>query len=212
MKRFALLACAVLLLWLDVRVSTEIAYPEYEPHDKFGRLTQELVMEHVVGDSFRIDVLPDLVGYVLLFVVAFGGSREKKGYRMAMTASIVAVFCELLRMLLPFAVGGVTVYATEYFLHLGGYVLDAFLLFWVVRCFAEEYDRLAVHKTSVAAVITMMLALLCGLAQNFGWFFDVKTLPTVYAILCGLVSATFLGCLYRLVSYKPIEEQTPEAE
>ncbi len=202
MKRFWLLAVAVLLLWLDIYMAVGPDYPEYVPDENMGRKTQELVMGHVVGDAMKLDVVPDILGYVLILFVSIGGTKGKRGFAIASLASVVGIAAEVLCMVLPYYVGGATVYGAEFFLHMGGYLIELAAVFFAVQSFITDMDEMTVHRIAIVGGILMMLSLLCGLAQNVGYFYNISVLPTVYTVARGIITVGFLGCLYFVTKYR----------
>ncbi len=197
MKRFWLLAAAVLLLWLDIDVATRLAYPEYIPNEDYGRVMQDMVMSKVVGTEMKVDAASDLAGYVLLFAVLGGGLFRDKRYKYSGIAAACGLITEVLAAVLPFWSNGATLYASEYFLRMGGYFLELAAIFFAVQGFIREYDTMVNHRVMVAGEILMMLSLLCGVGQYIGAFYQIAVVPTVYLVVRGFVNFGFLGCIYR---------------
>lgn len=201
MKRFWLLAAGVLLLWLDIYVVTGPEYPTYVPDENYGRVMQDLVMGRVVGTSMKVDVVPDILGYALLMLVGGGAVWKNRRYAYGVLAGVCGIVAEVLCMTVPFFANGAAAYAAEYFLHMGGYLLELAAIFFVVQAYAQELDNVAMHRMVITGVILMMLSLLCGLAQNVGYFYNVTAVPMAYTVVRGIVNAVFLGCLYQVARY-----------
>ena len=71
MRRFWFFAAALLLLWLDVYIITDRAYPVYQKSKDYGWKTQDFVMNDVVGTKLPIDVATDIPALVILIAVAW---------------------------------------------------------------------------------------------------------------------------------------------
>ena len=71
---YIILFLAVLLLAVDIRLPAR-DYPAFESFPTEAPETVDLVINHVIGHHLMLDLLPDVLGYVLLPV-----SNLKQGH------------------------------------------------------------------------------------------------------------------------------------
>lgn len=69
MKKFIFAFAAFFLLIADVRIGV-VQYPEFIKFRTEAPNTVDLVVNHVIGDTMKIDILSDAIGFILAFAAA----------------------------------------------------------------------------------------------------------------------------------------------
>ncbi len=195
MRRYWLLVVALLLLWIDVGFVTDIKYPEYIFDEDYGRVTQSFVMNEVVGDHMRIDLVTDIPGLLILaWLVVTGGPgvrplviEEQDGKRISrhigkMTKlskthlrdsilgfllSIASAGCIVAMRILPLYTNGVRCYGAEYIIHLVDIMLPLLAVYYVMVEWIDRTDLRTTHRETDVAALLMMVSLFAGFFSRF---------------------------------------------
>ncbi len=192
MKKYVLSVLGILLLLVDVTVKTAVRYPEYEILDDYAVDTQRMVMQDVVSDRMKIDVVPDALGYVFLFFGAFSAMPSGKSRGRVLLLCAAALAADLLCPLLPLFATGVTVYGGEYFLHWGKAFLDAAVVIFAVRGCAASLESKINHKDNVFIWIFVMLAAACGFLRELAAFYGLGKTSAAYMVVQALLTLAYL--------------------
>ena len=105
MKRYIMIIVAVFLIILDIRIPT-MAYPAFETFKTEAPETLELIIQHVVGSRLRIDLLPDVAGYILLAVSAVQLLAENEKFRKTILWSAAGLGIYVFQNIMPFWLNG----------------------------------------------------------------------------------------------------------
>lgn len=208
MKKYILIVLGILFLLVDATVSTGVRYPEYELLENYAVDTQRMVMDDVVSDHMKLDVVPDAVGYVLLAVGALLTLPADKARKRALAVCAAAFAVDLLCPLLPLFADGITVYGGEYFLHWGRAFLEAAAVILIVRCCVASLESKINHKDNVLIWIFVMLAAACGFFRELAGFYGLIKTSFVYMIVQALLT---LAYLWKLCGNAQTAETLPES-
>ena len=163
-----LLIIGALLLCIDVRVRTDVQYPDYEFAEHYGALTQRMILEDVVGTRLTLDIASELLGYLCLLVSLvivwtyakpemskkkelqklaskFGWLMPRVNIKFVAIPAAGAILYTLARTM-PFFTNGIRLYGPEYFINFGLAIVSGASLLFSVLCFLRECDRFQNHK------------------------------------------------------------------
>ncbi len=200
-----LLVLGALLLCIDVRYRTDIAYPDYEFAENYGAQTQRMIIEDVVGTRLTVDFGSELLGYLslmisLLIVLSYARpvppdekDRKKQSIRFGWKIPRVNAnyilwpfFGALLYLqarLMPFLANGVALYGTEYFVNFGLIFAEAAVLLFSTLCFLRECDRFQNHKETQFIYLFLILTVFSGVLKGIAAFYGLEGVRTAYTIV-----------------------------
>ncbi len=207
-----LLILGMIFLYADVRVATGIAYPDYELVDNTGKLTQKMIVEDVVGLTVTPDVIPDILGYLLLFaaMILIWKIRKPESEETVPTAApkklmerlwkpprfrgvmllipLAGVVLSVLNLVAPFFTNGMNRYAIGY---LGTFAL-AFLtgasVLFSVLCFLRECDTYRNHRKTMIVYLFLILTVAVGCVHDLATFWGLRGVALAYYIAVGITT------------------------
>ncbi len=207
-----LLILGMIFLYADVRVATGIAYPDYELVDNTGKLTQKMIVEDVVGLTVTPDVIPDILGYMLLFaaMILIWKIRKPESADAAPTTHpkklmerlwkpprfrgvmillpLAGIILGVLELVAPFFTNGMNRYAIGY---LGNFALafmtGASVLFSVL-CFLRECDTYRNHRKTMIVYLFLILTVAAGFVHDLAEFWGLRGVALAYYIVVGIAA------------------------
>lgn len=198
------LLLGILLVQLDFRVRTNVAYPEYVDQYYYGPDTQRMIVEDVIGTNLTLDAISDLVGFIcltiaLIVIATYAKPKldlssltryERRMLRLLprvspLSIAIPAVSAILYSAskLIPFWDNGLVRYASGYFINFGLCILTAAATFFGAMCFFRESDRYQSHRDIMVVYIFMIVTVLSGLLRDFAAFYGLKGVKTAYTVI-----------------------------
>ena len=196
LRKYILYGVALLLIIIDIPISA-IPYPVYVPFHTEAPETVSLVIEHVVSDSMRIDLLSDLVGLVLLAVLSFRlvpkGKRFGKTFVWALSTFCFRVFY----MIAPFMQNGDMRFRFAYVLYFVCAVLEVITLFMACCSICSLLESRANHSYNNVTLIMAMLSVGCGFVHLAMWFFDILVISYIYLAAQLIFFGVFAYRAYR---------------
>ncbi len=200
MRKYYLLFAAALLLILDIRIPA-VTYPVFEAFRTEAPVTVSLVIEHVVGDSLRIDVFSDILGYVLLLAAEAWISMEDRRFRTPFIWGAVSAALYGYQQLMPFYLNGSLRFRAGYLLYFAASLLEICALFSAVYAVTRRLESTSNHSYNNVTVIVAMLCAGTGVVAALVWFFDLTVLSAVYRV--AQLAAFFVVCR-RIFSYRAL--------
>lgn len=188
---YGILFLAVILLVIDIPIPA-IAYPAFEPFHTEAPLTVDLLINHVIGQQLRLDLLSDALGYLLLAAACIMlGPGNKQFYRQ-LPWIIAGLGFYLCLHLMPFSLNGGLRYRAGYLLY---FVSGALQILVLVRSMLHVCDALETtenHGYNNLSIILMIISCFAGTVSMISWFYDLARLSLVYLI----IQLIFLGVFW----------------
>ncbi|MBQ8596396.1 MAG: hypothetical protein IJ409_01270 [Lachnospiraceae bacterium] len=194
MKKYVVLIVAVLLLIVDIRVPA-VAYPVFEEFRTEAPETVDLIINHVVGDHLRIDLLSDTLGYVLLAITAIKLIGENTGYRKTLLWSAFSLGIYIYQNLMPFLLNGNERFRIGYLIYFVAVFLEAMVIFRAVYPVCTKLETVENHRYNNITIIILLISVGTGFVAEALYFFDLIVLSVIYLII-QLV--TMIVCWYRI--------------
>lgn len=188
---YYLMFLAILLLAVDIRIPI-LDYPAFEAFPTEAPQTVDLVVNHVIGHKLTLDLLPDVLGYLLLAVscVMLGpGNRHFFKQLPWIAASLGFYLCQ---QLMPFSLNGGMRFRAGYLLYFISGVLQVLVLMRTMLHVCDGLDTTENHSFNNLSVIFMIISSFAGVVAVLIWFFDLKWIALVYFI----VQLIFLGIFW----------------
>ncbi len=183
-----LIAIGLLFTGVDIHVVSGIAYPEFQVTGMLGKYElapsiRTYTLTNVLGDHVRIDCLPDIIGYVLIFIGVCKLLRYNKQYWYSLVMLVLAVISSVL-------------------LRSCGFITqDSSLVVWIMVCF---FAQLAAELFMEYLVIYSTIGITDALVNRgtnirilFGWWLTV--ICRVYMAFLTFVGHTGVNRVYRWI-------------
>ncbi len=101
-KSFVLIVIGILLLVLDYRIPVGKEYPQMLEARDLGLEFQGKVINHFIGDRPALDIIPDVLGFALIFVGSVFLVRKNYRFLLAMVLVPAAVYLSIVIPQLPY--------------------------------------------------------------------------------------------------------------
>ncbi len=207
-KSFIIIAVGILLLAIDLRIPVGDIYPEMLKAEDLGNVFQGKVIDHFIGTRPLLDVVPDVLGFLLIFL----GSviLAKKNYRFLIAALLApsAIFLSLVIPTLAY-----NFQSRELYLKAAGYnfllvaveiAIEFFVIHGIVsvtNCLQNKWHN---NELLIGWIIAMMSK---GMLLGIDFFFGEKLFYYLYYIV--LIGATlfYLHRLYITSKFKLEEDR-----
>ncbi len=207
-KCFMIIAVGILLLAIDIKIPVGEAYPEMLKAEDLGTVFQGKVIEHFIGTRPLLDVLPDVLGFFLIFL----GSvlLAKKNYRFIISALLTpaAIYLSVILPTLAYKLQ-----KRDLYLKVAGYhfllaaveiAIEYFVIHGMVsvtNCLQNKWHN---NELLIGWIVAMTGK---GMLVGIDFFFGEKIFYYIYYLI--LIGATFfyLQRLYITSKFKMEEEQ-----
>lgn len=191
-----LIMLAVLVLMIDVRITTNIAYPEYVLLDNYGTEIQKLVMWEVVGGYVRLDIISDTLGYLLLAAGALGMARHSRRFKKSVVFSAAGCALYIFRLFMPFLVSGAQLYGLEYAIHFVIAAAESLAVYYAVSGVVFMCETVDNHQNGVLIEIFISIACICSFIRGMGAFYRIMYVAWIYLTAQVLFTALSALLLY----------------
>lgn len=188
---YGILFLAVILLVIDIPIPA-IAYPTFEPFYTEAPLTVDLLINHVIGHYLRLDLLSDVLGYVLLAAACIMLGPNNKHFFKQLPWIAAGIGFYLCRHLMPFSLNGGLRYRAGYLLYFVSGALQVLVLLRTMIHVCDGLETTENHSYNNLSIILMIISCFAGTVSMVVWFYDLFWLSVVYLI----VQLIFLGIFW----------------
>ncbi len=184
-----LIAIGLLFTGVDVPVLFGIGYPEFvmsqgqvhgvDIHPKI----RQYVTENILGSELQIDILPDVLGCVLILLGAIMLIRHNKSFFQVIILAIVSGACSVVLRVLPFFVNG------------GERIVSALAIFFFSFVFEIWMEYKAIYL--IVNVSDDMANVSTNRRMQFGWW--VTAFSRIFIFLLTFVGIMSVRRVYEAV-------------
>lgn len=182
MKKYYVLFAAVLLLVLDVRIPAA-AYPAFEPFETEAPRTVDMVINHVIGSNVKIDILSDVLGYLLLAGVAVLQISRNPKFRKVLIFTAFGLGSYIYSNCMPFLLNGHARFRMGYLVYFIAAVLKEVTVFYAMYALCGQLETLENHSYNNVTVIVAMICMGAGIVAAILYFYDLTLLSVIYYVI-----------------------------
>lgn len=206
-KYFIIGWIGILTAVLDFTVKTPIAYPEFIPFETEAPNTVDMVINHVIGPVLKIDLMPDLLAYLLIFISIAGLGSVKKYFYRQIPLLILSMGISFANMLLPFYMNGNLRFRFGYLFYFLACLIRTIALFEYAFCYAKLEECMANHTDNTVTVIFLMISFFTGFISDVLAFYQLTISSYIYYFV---QLSTLFTTLCRLWKRKKYLEEPPK--
>lgn len=188
---YILMFAAILLLAVDIRIPVK-AYPVFEPFVTEAPQTVDLVVNHVIGHNLMFDLLPDVLGYLLLAVSCVMLGPGNRHFFRQLPGIAVSLGFYLCQLLMPFSLNGGMRFRAGYLLYFISGVLQVLILMRAMLHVCDSLDTTENHTFNNLSIIFMIISCFAGVVAVLLWFYDLVWIALVYFV----IQLIFLGIFW----------------
>ncbi len=188
---YFLLFLAVLLLAVDIRVPVR-DYPAFEAFPTEAPETVDLVVNHVIGHHLMLDLLPDVLGYLLLAAACVMLGPGNRHFFKLLPWTAVSLGFYLCLHLMPYSLNGDARFRAGYLLYFVSGVLQVLVLMRAMLHVCDRLNTTENHSFNNLSIIFMIISCFAGAVSMLVWFYDLGWVSLIYFI----VQLIFLGIFW----------------
>lgn len=188
---YLMMFISVILLVIDIRIPIK-AYPDFESFVTEAPKTVDLVINHVIGDYLQLDLLPDVLGYVLLAVSCVMLGMKNRHFIKQLPMIAISLGFYLCQQLMPFSLNGGMRFRAGYLLYFVSGVLQVLVLLRAMFHVCDDLETTENHGFNNLSLIFMLISCFAAMVSVLIWFFDLVWISLIYFV----VQLIFLGIFW----------------
>lgn len=195
----------ILIAVLDIPIKTSVAYPAFTPFATEAPNTVDMVINQVIGSVFTLDLMPDLLAYILILISIAGLGRVKGYFFRTIPLLVISMGLSTANMLLPFYLNGNLRFRLGYLFYFLASIAKVIALFEYSFCYTRMEECRANHRDNTATVIFLMISFLAGFIHDVLAFYQLTVSSYIYYFV---QLSTLCYTLYRLWMRRQYLRQT----
>jgi hypothetical protein len=202
-KGIILIAIGIILLAIDLRIPMGDAYPKMELVEELGEVIQGKIINNLIGTRPMVDIISDVLGYILLFIGSIFLLKYNKKLILGMLLIPCAIFLYIIIMQLPyhFILSDLYLKAAGYYFLL--VIIEILVeltiikgVISVVQCTQTKWN---VNELLIGLVMAMISK---GILSGIHFFFSRGAFYFIYALVMIGATAFYLNRLYVVTKFK----------
>lgn len=202
-KGIILIAAGIILLAVDIRIPAGREYPKMEMVEELGEVIQGKIINNLIGSRPRIDIISDVLGYILLFA----GSLFLLKYNMKMVLGMLlipfAIYLYITIIRIPYILVLKDLYlksAGYHFLMTAVEILTEFFVIKgvisIVKCLQTEWN---INELLAGWILAMFSK---GILSGIHFFFGRGIFYFSYSLVMIGATVFYLNRLYVVTKFK----------
>lgn len=187
----------ILIAVLDIPLKTSIAYPAFTPFSTEAPNTVDMVIHQVIGPVFTLDLMPDILAYLLIFISIIGLGRTKRYFYRQLLLLLLSVIFSAANTMLPFYLNGNLRFRFGYLFYFLACIAKTVALFEYSFCFTKMEECRANHRDNTVTIIFLMVSFFAGFIHDVIAFYQLTISSYIYY---AVQLSTLCYTLYRLWS------------
>ena len=203
-KKIWFIVIGIFILALDIRFPVGKAYPEMVKALNLGETLQTLVRTNFIGDRPQLDIMPDILGFLFIFIGCAMLMKKDIRFFAAMLLIPFAIVLNLYTPIMPYRQS-----AGDLYLGVAGYqfltvILEILVEFFVIHGIVKITNCLQNkwHTNEMLAgwIIAMGSK---GLLVGIDFFFGEKIFYTIYSVIFIGTTVFYVNRLFKLLEFAP---------
>ncbi len=202
-KGFILIAIGILFLAIDIQIPMGDVYSPMETIDGLGVMLQENIIMNIIGTGPMIDIIPDIIGYVFLFLGSLLLVKHDRSFMIGMLLIPIAIFLYITIIRLPY-----NFTLRELYLKAAGYhflmviveiTTELFIIRGIVNILQSMQTKWNVNELLFGWILAMISK---GILTGIQFFFSRGILYYAYSVVLIGATVFYLNRLYVISKYK----------
>lgn len=195
----------ILIAVLDIPLKTSIAYPAFIPFSTEAPNTVDMVINQVIGPVFTLDLMPDMLAYILILISIIGLGKVKGYFYRQIPLIVISMGISAANIMLPFYLNGNLRFRLGYLFYFLASLAKIIALFEYSFCYTRMEECRANHRDNTVTVIILMISFLTGFIHDVLSFYQLTISSYIYyAVHLSALCYT----LYRLWTRRQYLSQT----
>lgn len=195
----------ILIAVLDIPLKTSIAYPAFIPFATEAPNTVDMVINQVIGPVLTLDLMPDMLAYILILVSITGLGKVKGYFYRQIPLILLSMGISAADMMLPFTLNGNLRFRLGYLFYFLACLAKTITLFEYSFCYTRMEECRANHRDNTVTVILLMISFFTGFIHDVLAFYQLTISSYIYY---AVHLSTLCYTLYRLWTRRQYLMQT----
>lgn len=200
MVAIILIVIGLLIVSVDI-YAPGIMYPAYEYTNNIGTNIQQYVTQNITSDHLKIDVLPDVVGCIFLFIGASMLLKYSRKYMQALFFTVVMAVVSVAIPVLPFFIGGQVMVVTELILFFALTVFEVYMEYLVIYTTVDISDDTPNQSTNKRLQFGWWITVFCRVFITFLTFVGHIGIANAYKIVLAAAALFYLYQMLGICKY-----------
>lgn len=193
-----ILAIGLLLTGVDIPVMFGISYPAYVQSQEpvFGiqiqGKIQEFVTENILSAQCQIDILPDVIGCLLLLIGSYMLVKQSKRYVFCEVLAVITLILSVGLRVMPFFLNGGVLVVVTLILFVAQLVFEIWTEYHVIYATVNISDAYVNKGTNRRVQFLWWIAIFARVWIALLTFSGLNSINLVYQICVGIVTILFL--------------------
>ncbi len=196
----------ILIAVLDIPLKTSIAYPTFIPFVTEAPNTVDMVINQVIGPVFTLDLMPDMLAYILILISIIGLGKVKGYFYRQIPLIVISMGISAANTILPFYLNGNLRFRLGYLFYFLACLAKIIALFEYSFCYTRMEECRANHRDNTVTVILLMISFFTGFIHDVLAFYQLTISSYIYY---AVQLSTLCYTLYRLWTRRQYLRQTP---
>lgn len=185
----------ILIAVLDIPFKTSITYPTFLPFATEAPNTVDMVINQVIGPVFTLDLMPDVLAYILILISITGLGKMKRYFYRQIPLIIISMGISTADRILPFYLNGNLRFRLGYLFYFLACLAKVVALFEYSFCYTRMEECRANHRDNTVTVIILMISFFTGFIHDVLAFYQLTISSYIYY---AVQLSTLCYTLYRL--------------
>lgn len=195
----------ILIAVLNIPLKTSIAYPAFIPFSTEAPNTVDMVINQVIGPVLTLDLLPDMLAYILILISIIGLGKVKGYFYRQIPLIILSMGISATNLMLPFYLNSNLRFRFGYLFYFLACLAKVVALFEYSFCFTKMEECRANHRDNTVTVIILMISFFTGFIHDVLAFYQLTVSSYIYY---AVQLSTLCYTLYRLWTRRQYLTQT----
>jgi hypothetical protein len=196
MNKIILIIIGLLMSAIDINIPTGFDYPIYQYNDHLGKTFQSYVIQNIVGSNLVIDLLPDIIGFILIFIGVTRLLERKRTFIKAFPFLAVTLAFSILRPFLPMLYHGTALTYGALIITFFGMIAEIFMEFIIINNIVSITNAVQNKRNNIAVKVGWILSITCKIIIFFTGFVGLDYLTNFYGSLYILSTVFYCIKLY----------------
>lgn len=201
MKGIILIIVGLLLGAIDIKVPIGISYEPYINSIELGAVFQDYVIGNMVGTEATFDIMPDILGYLLIAIGIFMLIEYGKNLLITYPFLGLVIAKTIIIPCLPFLYNGKTLCYLVLAITFFGILAEILMEYFLIKGLIKMTNFMQNERNNVAVRIGWLISIACKVIIFVTGFVGINFLTYFYGAV--YIASTIFYCvkLYKSRSY-----------
>lgn len=183
MKKILLLWIGLLFLLINVNLNNIIIYPPFITYPTNAPDTLDMIINHVIGSSLRIDIFSDIIGYVLIIIASYQLIASSPKFIKTIFLASLGILSYVVLQCMPFVLNGEERFQAGFVLYILYFFVKAFVTINAALTCCALCECIENRAWNSVVSIFVLLSAFSGIIYYFSFFYDFIITTYIYYAL-----------------------------